>query len=218
MVEGVNGSGILNLYNSFISTLPPIVQNFILLFFLAILVVVYSWFIWKFYRFIATKNIIKLNLKQYNKVEHPFFTKLFEGGLSLVEYIIILPFIIFFWFAVFTLFLIFLTDKLDIKAILILSATIIAAIRLTAYIPRYGGELAKEIAKLLPFTLLAISILNPNFFSIERITNHLVQIPDFLGSIAIYLIFIIGLEIILRLFEFIFVLLGVDETQVNQEE
>lgn len=213
MVE-VSPEGFIELYESFLSTLPAWAQDFVTLFFLAIIVVFYAWFIWKFYRFIATKNIIKLNLRKYNKVEHPFFTKLVEGSLSFVEYIIILPFLIFFWFAVFTLFLIFLTEGLEVKAILIISATIIAAIRLTSYIPRYGEDLAKEIAKLLPFTLLAISITKPGFFDITRILAQIGEIPIFFSQVITYLLFIIILETVLRLFEFVFSLIGLDDDPV----
>ncbi|MBU0893835.1 MAG: hypothetical protein KKF48_03970 [Nanoarchaeota archaeon] len=217
MVE-VNPTGFLGLYKAFLAQLPEWTQNFVTLFLLVILVVIYAVFIWKFYRFISKKNIIKLNLKQYNTSSHPFLTKLFEGGLSFIEYIIVLPFFILLWFAVFTLFLVFLTNNLEVKAILIISATIIAAIRLTTYIPRYGQELAKEIAKLLPFTLLAISITNPNFFSVERITTNLNLIPNFFGEILVYFLFITILEIILRLFDFIFSLLGVEDDPLSKEE
>lgn len=198
-------------YNSFTATLPQWAQNFITLFFLAVLIVIYAVFIWKFYRFIATKNILKLNLNQYNRAEHPFFAKFLAGIFYLLEYIIILPFIIFFWFGVFTIFLILLTENIEVSSLLIISATIIAAIRLTSYIPRYGENLAKEVAKLLPFTLLAISVLNPNFFSIERVIGHITQIPTFFNEIVIYLVFIIILEIILRFFDFIFTLFGLEE-------
>ncbi len=215
----VNGIGLLGTYNSFIETLHPVAQNFITLFLLVLLIVIYAIFIWKFYRFISTKNIIKLNLNKYNRVEHPFFTKLFAGILYLIEYIVILPFLIFFWFGIFTIFLIFLTEGLDIKSLLIISVTIIAAIRMTSYIPRYGEDLAKEIAKLLPFTLLAIAITKPNFFSVERILGHITEIPSLLGEIITYLSFIIILEIVLRFFEFIFQLVGLkDPTEKIKEE
>jgi len=198
----------INNYNLLNSSLPLWAQNFLMLFALALIIMLYSIFIWKFYRFVATKNILELNLNQYNKSEHPVFAKLFAGVLYLIEYIIVLPFIIFFWFTIFTLFLIFLTENIEVSNLLIISATIIAAIRLTSYIPNYGQELAKEIAKLLPFTLLAVSVLNPKFFSIERVINNLSQLPNFFEKIIAYLTFIILLEITLRIFDFVFSLFG----------
>ncbi len=202
-------------YQDFIKTLPPFAGDFFNFLILVLLVVIYSIFIWKFYKFIAKKNILGLDLNKYNKSTHPFFTKLFAGFFYFIEYIIVLPFLIFFWFAVFTLFLMFLTQELEINTLLIISATIVAAIRMTSY---YKEDLSKDVAKLLPFTLLSISILTPNFFNVERIISHFNQLPNFFGNIMHYLIFIIILEIILRFFDFIFSLFGVEEVQEIEED
>ena len=208
-------TGLLEIYTLFISALPPFHQQAVNFFLIVILVVIYSIFIWKFYRFIAKKNIIELNLSQYSKSEHAFVSKLFATILYVIEYILILPFLIFFWFAIFTLFLIFLTEGLEISAIVIVSATIIAAIRMVSY---YSNDLAKDIAKMLPFTLLAIAITKPNFFNIERVLSHLSELPTFFSAIAIYLIFIIALEIILRIFESFFELMGITSSDEEKQE
>lgn len=215
-MEGVEnlGTELIGFYQDFIASLPPLAGNFFNFLILVLLVVVYSIFIWKFYKFIAKKNILGLDLNKYNKSAHPVFTKLLAGAFYFVEYIIILPFLIFFWFVIFTFFLMFLTE-LEIQTLLIVSATIIAAIRMTAY---YKEDLSKDVAKLLPFTLLAVSILTPNFFNVERILNHFSEIPNFIGNIAYYLIFIIVIEIILRFFDFIFSLFGVEEETVEEED
>jgi hypothetical protein len=201
-------------YNTFISSLPLFFQNFVNLLLIVLLVVSFSIFIWKFYRFISTKNIIELNLNQYNRTEHPLFAKLIAGTFYLLEYIIILPFIIFFWFSIFTLFLIFLTESLEISSLLLISAVIIASIRMISY---YKEDLAKDLAKLIPFTLLAVSILNPKFFSVERIFNQFAELPNFFSEIFVYLIFIIILEMILRFFDFIFSLFELEREKEVEE-
>jgi len=213
------GTELIKLYQDFIGSLPPFAGNFFNFFILVLLIVVYSLFIWKFYRFIAKKNVIGLNLNKYNKSKHPLLTKLIAGILYLTEYIVILPFLIFFWFAIFTIFLIVLAQNQNTSQILIISATVIAAIRLTSY---YKENLSQEIAKMLPFTLLAISVLNPNFFLeiqyIERIFHQLMQIPSLFGQIMNYLGFIIILEIILRTFDFIFSLFGLEELSKTKKD
>lgn len=203
------GSYILETYNSFFSTLPQWMQEFLSLFFLVLVILVYVIFVWKFYRFISSKNILGLNLSKYNKSEHPFFTKLVTAILYLVEYIIILPFLIFFWFGVLTLFLVFLTEGLEVKALLVVSATIIAVIRMTSY---YHESLSRDLAKLLPFTLLAVSITRPGFFDFERVLIHFNKIPLFFSEIVIYFLFIAFLEIILRLFDLTITLFGPVQT------
>jgi len=210
-------SELISFYNSFFPTLPVFYQKFITLFFLSLVIVVYAVFIWKFYRFVAKKNILDLNLKKYNKSEHQFFSKIIAMVFYFVEYIIILPLVIFFWFAIFTFFLIVLTEELSINAILIVSATIIAAIRMTAY---YSEDLSKDVAKLLPLTLLASAVTKSGFFDLKRILTQIAQIPESFSIITTYLGFIIILEIILRLFDFIFMVLGVadEEEKEKQEE
>ena len=75
----------------------------------------------------------------------------------------------------------------------------------------YSYDLSKDLAKLLPFTLLAISMINPNFFDTQRIFTQLNEIPLFLDNLLFYLIFIIGLEILLRFFDFIISLFTSEE-------
>ena len=209
------GGEIISYYNSFLSMFPLQTQQIIGLLLLTTLIVVYSVFIWKFYRFIAKKNILGLNLSQYNNSSHPFFEKALALIFYILEYIIILPIIIFFWFAVFTLFLIFLTEDVTTKQLLIVSVTIIAAIRVTSY---YSEDLSKDLAKLLPFTLLAVAILKPGFFDIERIISQMTELPGFIEHIVVYLIFIIILESILRFFDFLFSLFGIEEIEAPEKK
>lgn len=208
------GAYIFNYYTAIISSLPSFAQTFIELFLIVLLIFFYSVFIWKLYRSISKKNFIELNLNQYNRSEHAFLAKTIAMFFYVIEYFLILPILIFLWFSMFTLFLIFLTNNLEIGALLIISAAIIAAIRMTSY---YHEDLSKDLAKLFPFTLLAISILNPNFFSIERILNQFKEIPVFFNEILIYLIFIISLETILRFVDFIFSFYKLDEN-IDKED
>lgn len=208
-------SGIIIAYKGFLSLLPPFFQNFFNFFFLALLIFLYATFVWKLHRFISTKNIFNLDLNKYNTAEHPTTAKIVAGGLYFLEYIIILPFLIFFWFSIFGISLIIFTD-LQIGSILIISAVIVAAIRITAYSNQ--EVIAREVAKLLPLTLLAISLIAPDFFELERVLNNINQIPDFLSQIFYYLGFIIILEIILRFFEFIFSMFGLQGEEITKKD
>jgi hypothetical protein len=208
-------TGLVEGYNTLLGGMPGWIQNFMELFLLVLLVFLYSFFVWKFYRFIATKNILHLDLRKYNRSDHPAFTKLLAAGLYLLEYIIVVPFLIFFWYAIFTLFLILLTESLEVGAVLLVSATIIAAVRMASY---YKEDLAKDLAKLLPFTLLAVAILDyTKLFDFARIISNITSIPNYMGKISDYFIFIFLLEIVLRFFDFLFIALGF-ESQSSLEE
>lgn len=197
---------ISRIYLEFFNTLPTWSQNFLNLFFISLILVLYSIIIWKFYRFIAKKNILELNLNQYNRSEHPFFSKTIKIGFYVLEYVIILPFLIFFWFSMFTIFLVMLTDSLELNSLLIVSATIIVAIRMTSY---YKEDLAKDIAKLLPFTLLGVTITQYGMLNFGKIMGQLNQIPTFFEHITSYLLFIFIIEFILRIIEIFFMASGV---------
>jgi len=203
-----------SIYTDFLNSLPNPFGDFFSLLLLVLLIFVYSVFIWKFYRFIAQRNILELNLNQYNRAENAFIEKFLAVIFFFLEYIVVMPFLIFFWFAVFTFFLILLTESIEIKTLLIISATIISAIRMSSY---YKEDLAKDLAKLLPFTLLAISITRLGFLNFEKILTHLSQIPNFVNEIAIYLLFIIALESFLRFFRFVFSLFGLEEIDEDEK-
>ncbi len=208
------GGTLVFIYQTFLQFLPPWLQTFVNLFLLVLVVTLYSIFIWKFYRFVAKKNLIDLNLKKFNRMEKPFATKILAGVFYFIEYIIVLPFMIFFWFAIFTTFLLLLTEGLEVQTILIISAVIVGAIRMTSY---YKEDLSKDLSKLLPLTLLGLSMTKPGFFNFERILGNFTEVPNFLGEIIIYLLFIIVLELILRVFEIIFSIFEVEPLEIQED-
>ncbi len=207
----------LNTYNGVLSVFPSYLQDFVNIFLMVLLITIYAVLVWKFYRFIGRKNIIRLNLNKYNTSEHPFFTKMFAGFLYFIEYIIILPFLIFIWFAVFASFLILLSENLEIQTILFLSVTIIAAIRMVSYIPKNGNNIAQEIAKVIPYTLLGVFILDPNFFEFSRVLRHISTLPSLYTNILNYLSFIFLLEVILRFFDLIFTAFGLTDEEPEEQ-
>ncbi len=217
MAEPISGLGteIAAAYNGFLNNLPLWAQNFVNLLLLVTLIVVYSIIIWKFYRFVARKDIFKLNLSKYNKANHPAWEKILAAVLYLLEYIIIIPFLIFFWFVVFTFFLILLTEGLDVGKILIVSAIVISAVRMTAY---YKEDLSRELAKLLPFNLLAIAMLTQGLFNFEKILENLSQLPAFFNEMMIYLLFIVCLEVVMRFFDFLFSFFGLEEEDEEKRD
>ena len=214
MAIGDFTSELTTAYSGFLSILPPFFQTFFNLFFLALLIFLYTTFVWKLHKFISTKNILNLDLNRYNTAEHPTNAKMVAGALYFLEYIIIMPLLIFLWFSIFGLSLIIFTD-LQIGSILVISTVIVAAIRIISH---SNETIAREVAKLLPLNLLAISLLVPGFFEFERVLNNINQVPDFLSQIFYYLGFIIILEVILRLFEFIFSMFGLEGEEITKRK
>jgi hypothetical protein len=205
---GEVGAILVSTYHDFMSILPQWLQDFINLFFISLIVVVYAIIIWNFYRFMARKNLISLNLKKYNRSEHPAVAKTLAALFYFLEYIIILPFFVFLWYGVFATFLILLTDGIEIRVLMMISATLIAATRMTAY---YKEDLSKDIAKLIPFALLGAAITQVNAFSIDKVIGQLFAIPSMMGEIVSYMFFIFTIELILRFIETAFVATGIED-------
>jgi hypothetical protein len=215
MEGGDLSSAFMNGYNAFLYSLSPFSQSFVNLFLLLLVIFLYSLFVWKFHKFIARKNILHLDLKQYNNFQHPLSAKLLAGFFYFLEYLIIIPFIIFFVFAILSFFMISLTENLNVNTIFIISAVTTAVIRVTAY---YKEEMSKELAKLIPLELLALAFFTAPDLSkiIEKMIGSLSELPNVMGNIFYYLAFIVIIEMLLRLFDFIFSLFGLEEENEEQ--
>ncbi len=163
-------------------------------------IIVYAIFIFKFYRFVAKRDILKLNLKQYSTSDHPTLQKTIAFILYVVEYIIIMPIIIFFWFAVLSAIIIFFSKEADPQRILIVTFSLVGAIRAISY---YSEDLSKDLAKMLPFALLGVFLVDITYFSWHNSVSILAQMPSMWKIVLYYLIFIVVLESVFRMLLFI---------------
>ena len=93
--------------------------------------------------------------------------------------------------------ILFITRDLEFVSILSTSFAIVIAIRLTAY---YSEDLSKDVAKMLPFALLGLFLADPSFFSLEEITTKINSLPEFLILCFQFIILIVIVEWILRIF------------------
>jgi len=162
--------------------------------------VVYSFFVFKFYRFLAKKDIFKLNLNRYNRVKHPFLEKILSVIFYIIEYIFVMPIFIFFWSGVLAILLIFLTKQTSVQNLLLVSIALVGAIRITAH---YNEDLSADLAKMLPFALLAVFLGNISFFSPDQAMLIIRQLPSQLNTFIYYLLFVIIMEILLRITQII---------------
>ena len=160
------------------------VSGFVSLFYLIIMIAIYAIIIYHFYRYIARRNCFKPS-----KCEH---TKL----IGFLKYTFLFPFVAILFFMGFSLIFIFLTDSNNIGPILTTAFAIIVAIRITAY---YTEELSNDVAKMLPFAILGIFLVDPEYFTIESTVNKINLLPQYVNVIAQYILLIIIVEWILRI-------------------
>jgi len=161
--------------------------------------VLYSFFVWKFYRFVSRREIIPINIEKYSSkgTRSPF-----RIGAYVAAYVLLFPFFLFLWFFVYSFFIYFLARSIPTGTVLLISITVITAIRVTAY---YNEDLSRDLGKLLPFSLLAIYLTSPvffsdtgNFFSLEDLQARFNEIPLFSVEIIKFIVYAIIVEAFLR--------------------
>lgn len=194
---GVIGKNFSNLLGYFDSNLALKVLL------LSIVLAVVALFIWKFYRSTSKRNLIELNLRQYNWSDHPLMNKMSEIFLYLVEYIIIMPFLIALWFGALSFILLLIAENnIAIEQILLVAVTVIGAVRILAY---FKEEVAADLAKLFPFIALSVFLLNwGNVFNFDNILTQLKEILLLLSHVLSYVIVVFLIEIVLRVFYIIY--------------
>ncbi len=155
----------------------------------------YGIFIFKFYRFLAKRDILKLKTSYYDRYEG-LLKKMFKFLFYVLENLILIPILIFFWFGVLTLFLLMLGKNNTASIILISSASIVGAVRITSY---YDEALSQDLAKMIPFTLLGVFLIDMNTFSIDKSIDIATEIPKNAEFLYYFLGFVVAVEFIMRI-------------------
>ncbi|MCK4996670.1 hypothetical protein KAS08_00050 [Candidatus Pacearchaeota archaeon] len=102
----------------------------------------------------------------------------------------------FFWFGILAIFLLVISEGMSTNAVLLVSAALVAAVRATAHM---SENLSQDLAKMLPFTLLSISITTAaGFFDAANLTARISEIPTLFNNVPYYLLFIVGVELVMR--------------------
>ena len=161
----------------------------------------YAMFVFKFYRFVAARDMFGLDLSQNDAVRDVAVWDLIFLIWYGVRFLVLFPAFAFFWFAVLTLILVFLSESRELSQILLIAMATVSAIRVSAY---YNEELSRDLAKILPFAVLGVFIIDTSFFNIQSSLDTLQEISTHRETIAYYLIFLVALEFGLR---FVFVVL-----------
>ena len=159
-------------------------------------IAVYGVFVFHFYRFLARKDILDLNLSKHNEARHPFLRKTVAVVFYMFKCLLVFPLFVFFAFLVMAGLLFLMGRSQSIDSVMLAAMGVVAAIRICSY---YNGVLSTDIAKILPFALLGIILID----------NSLIRIPDpaeslhlaslELETMVYYLGAVVALEFLLRI-------------------
>jgi hypothetical protein len=163
-------------------------EGFIALFYLIIMIAIYSVVIYHFYRYIARRDCFKPSERKYSIV------------IGLLKYLFLYPFVASVFFMGFSIILISLSkgdvgETFSIANVLSISFSLVLAIRITAY---YTEDLSKDVAKMLPFAILGVFLVDSTYFKLSEVQARVGLLPQYINEIIQFIILIILAEWILR--------------------
>lgn len=158
-------------------------------------VAVYAVFVFNFYRFVALRDMFQFDVYRFEESRYRALRSFLHIVSYTLKYLIVFPLFAFFWFTVLTLMLTFLSKDRDFADTLLIALATVSAIRFSAY---YDEDLARDLAKILPFALLALFLINASFFNFVDSFEMLAEVNEHRESVFYYLLFLIGLEFVLR--------------------
>ena len=175
---------------------------------------IYAVFIFKFYRFLAARDMFELDFSKYEASRFKFVRTFLHFVFYVLRYLILFPVFAFFWFAVLTIILAFLSKEQVFTDVLLVAMATVGAIRITSY---YSEDLSRDLAKILPFAVLAIFLIDVSFFKISESLDILKQANDHRETILYYLLFLIAVEFALRLVMAVVTVVAAARSSVMQE-
>jgi len=92
--------------------------------------------------------------------------------------------------------LIFLSKSHPVGEILLIAMALVASVRVSAY---YNEALSSDLAKMFPFALLAVFLVDMSLFSYGETFETLKQVPSMWKQLVYYLGFTITLEVVLAI-------------------
>ena len=157
---------------------------------------VYAIFVFTFYRFVAARDMFALDLSRYEQSRYKWLRSVLHVVMYVLKYILLFPFFAFFWFAVITAILAFLAKDQSFSQVLLMGLATVGTIRVAAYV---NQDLSRDLAKMLPFAVLGIFLVNTSFFQIDDSLALLDETLDHTDNILYYLVYLIALEFALRM-------------------
>lgn len=164
----------------------------------AVGVAIYAVLIFNLYRFMSRKNVFNLDFSKYEESRHPALQKTLHLIFYIAKYLLIFPLFAFFWFGVLVIMVAFLSKTKEVEDLLLIAMAVLTAVRVTSY---YTEDLSRDIAKMLPFALLGIFLIDLRYFDFTTSTELLNRVGGQWESIFYYWVFVVALELALRVTE-----------------
>ena len=161
-------------------------------------IAIYAILIFNLYRFMSRRDIFNLDFSRYEESGHPALRKTIHFFFYVARYLLIFPLFAFFWFGVLVVMVAILSKTKEVEDLLLIAMAVLTAVRVTSY---YTEDLSRDIAKMLPFALLGIFLIDLRYFDLSTSTDLLNRAGAEWKSIFYYWVFVVLLEFVLRITE-----------------
>ena len=161
-----------------------------------IAIAVYSGFVFMFYRILAKKDLLTLDLSKYADDFGGKVKKYLRSMLFVVQYIVVVPILIAFWTLVIAVILTLLSDSSDHTRNALIATSVVGAVRILAY---WTEDLSRDVAKMLPFAVLGVYLVSSTSVQWSEFRELLESLPELAKSFFSSLMLLAILETLLRI-------------------
>ena len=164
----------------------------------AVGVAIYAILIFNLYRFMSRRDIFNVDFSKYEESKYPALRKTLHLISYFLKYLLLFPLFAFLWFGILVVMVAFLSKAKEVEDLLMIAMAVLTAVRVTSY---YTEDLSRDIAKMLPFALLGIFLIDLRYFDFSSSTDLLNRAGEEWKSIFYYWVFVVILELVLRVTE-----------------
>ena len=161
-----------------------------------IAIAVYSGFVFMFYRILAKKDLLTLDLSKYADDFGGKVKKYLRSVLFVIQYIVVVPVLIAFWTLVLAVILTLLSDNSDHARNALIATSVVGAVRILAY---WTEELSRDVAKILPFAVLGVYLVSSTSVQWSEFETLPKSLPELAKSFFSSLVLLAILETLLRI-------------------
>lgn len=148
---------------------------------------------WYFYH----KQLSKRDLFEIPKIDSDSkFVNFINRLIYFLKYMLIFPLYSFIWFLIFSFLLVLIAKSRPISEIMFFGIVIVSVTRISAYV---SSKLAEDMAKLLPWAMIIVFLMDPQSITLESAQASLKSFIQEIPKIAKYLLFIAFVEWFLRI-------------------
>ena len=156
----------------------------------------YSGFVFMFYRILAKRDLITLDLSKYADDFGGKVKKFLRSTLFVIQYIVLIPILISFWTLVLAAILTLLSNSTDHARNALIATAVVGAVRILAY---WTEDLSRDVAKTLPFAVLGVFLVDSTSVKWSEFQDLLSSLPQLAESYLSSLILLAILETMLRI-------------------